>query len=62
MTEWEATGVTEEEGDIYLTCGDGHIWIERSREVVDDTGYDGQIGLFKAETPGRADVSGTGDA
>lgn len=56
VTEWEATDVTEEDGDIYLTCEEGHIWIEHSREVVDDTGYGGQMALLRAEGAGGADA------
>ena len=60
VTEWEATDVTEEDGDIYLTCEEGHIWIERSREVIDDAGYDGQVALVRAEGAAGVDVPGTG--
>jgi hypothetical protein len=58
VTEWEATDVTEDDGDIYLTCEDGHIWIERSRAVIDDTGYDGQVALLRTEGVGGGDASG----
>jgi len=58
VTEWEATDVTEEDGDIYLTCEDGHIWIEWSREVIDKTGYDGQVALLRAETAGGVGAEG----
>jgi len=60
VTEWEVTDVTEEDGDIYLTCEEGHIWIECSREVIDDTGYDGQVVLLRAVGVRRADSFGTG--
>ncbi len=59
VTEWEATDITEEDGDVYLTCEGGHIWIERSRQVIDDTGYDGQVALLKTETAGGAEASGS---
>jgi len=61
VTEWEATDITEEDGDVYLTCEEGHIWIERSREVVDDTGHDGQVALLRAEGTGGPDAGGTRD-
>ncbi len=54
VTEWEATDVTGEDGDIYLTCENGHIWIERSHEVIDDTRYDGQVALLRTEGTGGA--------
>jgi hypothetical protein len=60
VTEWETTGITEEDGDVYLTCEDGHIWIERSREVIDEAGHDGQVALLRAEGAGGADEPGTG--
>ncbi len=60
VTEWEATDVTEEDGDIYLTCEDGHIWIERSREGIDETGYDGQVALLRTETSSGVGRAGDG--
>jgi hypothetical protein len=57
VTEWAATDVTQEDGDIYLTCEDAHIWIERSREVIDEAGYDGQVALVRV---GSAARGGTG--
>jgi len=62
VTEWEATEITEEDGDVYLTCEDGHIWIERSRAVIDDTGNDGQVALLRTEGAGGANAPGTGNA
>jgi hypothetical protein len=34
------------------TCEEGHIWIERSRKIITDTGYDGQAALLRTERAG----------
>jgi hypothetical protein len=62
VTEWETTDITEEDGDVYLTCEDGHIWIEQSREVIDDTGCDRQVALLRTEKTGGVDAPGTDGA